>query len=162
MTKNEFKKWLNKYFSQKGFYCKSGHYYKEITNEVMIVFGLQYTNYGGKYCYLECGYCFKSINKYLPYPKYNQLNLNCGRVMTSKGKAIFFETLDEYQKDSLEQTIKERIDDLISIAYLKKDEMIKKIMLDGDRRSWYILGDETAAYFNLSREDFKFHFVLDE
>ena len=29
-------------------------------------------------------------------------------------------------------------------------------------RSWYILGDETEAYFGLTRQDFKYHFTVSD
>ena len=69
MTKVEFLKQCTTFFSRKKFSCRNNHYYKEVSSDVLIVFGIQMSRYGG-YCYLEYGYCFKSINKYLPYPKF--------------------------------------------------------------------------------------------
>ena len=94
MTKNEFLKQLSDFFSDKGFICKKMHFYKKITSEVLIVFGLYASKYG-EYYYLENGFCFKSISKFLPFPKYNQLNLNCGRIMFDKGKALCYKVTEK-------------------------------------------------------------------
>lgn len=158
MTKAEYVRQLTMFFSHKGFSCKNNHYYKEVSSDVIIAFGMQTSRYGG-YCYLEYGYCFKSINKYLPYPKYNQLNLNCGRVMTSMGKAIVYEELDENTMGSLEKAIDEIVDDMINLVDLGRDEMIKFYLSEKSNQSWYVLGEETANYFGLPKEAFLYHFV---
>lgn len=109
MIKKDFVKQLGRFFSEKGFFYKSQHFYKELTDEVMIVFGLQTTAYGGKYCYMEYGYCFKSISKYLPYPKFYELNLRCGRIMTIRGQAIVFEEVDAELLENIQQVVDREI-----------------------------------------------------
>ena len=52
MTKKDFIKQLNPIFSCRGFSYKSNHFYKEVSNDTMVVFGLQKSNYG-EYGYLE-------------------------------------------------------------------------------------------------------------
>ena len=158
MTKVDFVNRLTMFFSNKGFSCRKNHYYKEVSSDVLIVFGMQMSRYGG-YCYLEYGYCFKSIKKYLPYPRFNQLNLNCGRVMTGIGKAIVFEKLDENIMGGLKKTIDEIVDDLINLVGLGRNGMIKYYLSETSNKSWYILGDETADYFGLPKEAFLYHFV---
>ena len=64
----------------------NSHFYKKVADDTVIVFGVQKSSYG-KYCYIEYGHAFSSINRNMPYPKFNQLNLNCGRVMTAVGQA---------------------------------------------------------------------------
>ena len=158
MTKVEFLKQCTTFFSRKKFSCRNNHYYKEVSRDVLIVFGIQMSRYGG-YCYLEYGYCFKSINKYLPYPKFNQLNLNCGRIMTDIGQAIVFERLDENVMGALEKTIDALVDQLINLANLGRNEISKYYLSEASNKSWYILGEETANYFDLPKEVFQYHFV---
>ena len=158
MTKVEFLKQCTTFFSRKKFSCRKNHYYKEVSSDVLIVFGIQMSRYGG-YCYLEYGYCFKSINKYLPYPKFNQLNLNCGRIMTDIGKAIVFERLDENVMGALEKTIDALVDQMINLANLGRNEISKYYLSEASNKSWYILGEETANYFDLPKEVFQYHFV---
>ena len=162
MKKKEFLNQLCRFFSDKGFSCKSNHFYIELTDEVMIVFGLQMTAYGGGYCYMECGYCFKSINKYLPHPKFNQLNLNSGRIMTSHGKAIVFEQVDPEWFENIKQVIEVEIDTMTNLIKLGKNTFIQYYLSGRIKRSWYVLGDTTAAYFGLTRNDLAGHFVVDE
>lgn len=158
MTKVEFLKQCTTFFFRKKFSCRNNHYYKEVSSDVLIVFGIQMSRYGG-YCYLEYGYCFKSINKYLPYPKFNQLNLNCGRIMTDIGQAIVFERLDENVMGALEKTIDALVDQLINLANLGRNEISKYYLSEASNKSWYILGEETANYFDLPKEVFQYHFV---
>lgn len=161
MTKNEFIKQMRHFFSSKGFFCKGRNYYKEITSEVMIVFGTQASIYGG-YCYLEYGYCFKSINKYLPYPKHYQLNLNCGRIMTCNGQAIKYEDVDESFLEDLKERIDTKNNEMMRIVALGRDGLIKYYLSGAHSGSWYILGKETADYFGLPTEAFLYHIVFEE
>lgn len=127
---------------------------------MVIVFGIQTSRYG-EYCYLEYGYCFNSINKNFPYPKFNQLNLNCGRVMTDMGNAIVFGKIDENTMDALEETIDGIISEMDKLVRIGKDGMIKYYLSGEFNQSWYILGDQTADYFGLPKETFQYHFVKD-
>ncbi len=158
MKKVDFVKQLTMFFSSKGFSCRNNHYYKEVTSDILIVFGMHMSCYGG-YCYLEYGYCFNSINKYLPYPKFNQLNLNCGRVMTDMGKAIVFEELDENFMGALRKTIDALVDHLINLADSGLNGISNYYLSETSNKSWYILGDETADYFDLPKKAFLYHFV---
>ena len=47
MEKKDFLKQLRGFFSEKGFSNKGNHYYKALNDETVIVFGLQFTAYGG-------------------------------------------------------------------------------------------------------------------
>lgn len=158
MTKIEFIKQLSSMFAEKGFTCKSKHFYKEISRDVLIVFGIHMSLYG-EYCYLEYGYCFKTINKYLPFPKFNQLNLNCGRIMTNMGKAIIFEEIDEKAFIDIEKAVDTVISSMIKLINMGRSEMIQYYLSGQSNQSWYILGNETANYFGLPKEAFLYHFV---
>lgn len=160
MTKEEFKKQLKQFFSGEGYFCKGSHFYKEVTNDLEVVFGMHYSSYGA-YCYIEYGICFKSINKYLPYPKFYQLNVNCGRIMTSIGKAMVYENINGYIMNDIKTVIKEKMNDLIYIISLGNEGMINYFLHEWPNNSWYILGEETAAYFGLPKEAFKYHFVVE-
>ena len=159
MKRQEFDSKLTSLFAQRGFICKKKTYYKEISNEVTIVFGLQKSSYGAYY-YLEYGFCFGSINQNMPYPKLCQINLNCGRIMTSIGKAIEYEKLPEGFMDELEQHLDEIITEMKYLVNLGKDEFIRYFLSGKGNQSWFILGAETADYFGLSMETFKYHIVL--
>ena len=137
MTKEEFKKQLKQFFSGEGYFCKGSHFYNEY------------------------GICFKSINKYLPYPKFYQLNVNCGRIMTSIGKAMVYENINGYIMNDIKTVIKEKMNDLIYIISLGNEGMINYFLHEWPNNSWYILGEETAAYFGLPKEAFKYHFVVE-
>lgn len=158
MTKVDFIKQVTLFFSRKGFSCRNKHYYKEVSSDVILVFGMQMSHYGG-YCYLEYGFCINSINRHSPWPKFNQLNLNCGRVMTGIGKAIVFEKMDEATMADLLKTIDGIVNDMINLAGLGKDAMIQYFLSGQTNQSWYILGDETVDYFGLPKEAFLYHFV---
>lgn len=143
-----------------GFVRMGKHFYKDICNDLTIVFGLQKSRYG-EYAYLERGYCIKSINQYLPYPKFYQLNLNCGRIMTKNGQAIHFAEVDEHYMEDLIKIIIREYQEMSKRAELEKEQFIAYYLEEAKDLSWYILGDATAAYFGLTRKAFQFHFVND-
>ena len=95
----------------------------------------------------------------MPYPKFNQLTVNCGRIMTDIGKAIVFERLDENVMGALEKTIDALVDQMINLANLGRNEISKYYLSEASNKSWYILGEETANYFDLPKEVFQYHFV---
>ena len=158
MTKTELINKMTVYFSNKGFLCKSNHYYKEVTGEMTIVFGIHFSSYGGC-CYLEYGYSIKSLNNNIPYPRFNELNLNCGRVMTNIGKAIVFENTDEKVFIEITKAIDEIVDKMVDLAKMGRDTMIQHYLSERTNQSWYILGKETADYFGMPVEAFRYHFV---
>lgn len=162
MEKKDFLKQLRGFFSEKGFSNKGNHYYKALNDETVIVFGLQFTAYGGDYCYLDHGYCFNSINRYLPHPKFHQLNMNCGRIMTSQGQAIEYETVDPELLENIKRCIEKEIDVMTKLISLNREALIQYYLSGKHKGSWYILGDASAEYFGLSRNAFAGHFVLDE
>ena len=160
MTKTDFKKQLTSYFSKHSFFYKNNHYYKEVAHDILIVFGIQMSCYGAC-CYLESGYCFKSISKYLPYPKFNQLNLNCGRILTSVGVAMEFEEVNDDIMAELINAIDQRLREMIDLSALGKDEIVNHYLSDSSNHSWYIIGEATANYFGLPKEAFRYHIVLE-
>ena len=160
MTKRDFIRQLTLLFSLEGFSRKGNHFYKEASSDILLVFGVHSSQYGG-YGYLEYGYCLKSISKYLPYPKFNQLNLNCGRIMTEVGKALVYETLDKNTMNSLQKAIHEKIDLMGRLAASGGDRLIGFYLSEEHTESWYILGEKTAEYFRLPKDAFSGHFCED-
>ena len=158
MTKEEFRKQLKQFFSQEGYHCRSSHFYKDISDEIGIALGIQYSS-RPDYCYLEYGMYFKSINKYLPYPKFYQLNINCSRIMTCIGTDIRYDNVDEIVMDDIKRVISEKMNDLINIINLGNEGIINYFLHEWHDKSWYILGEETAAYFGLPKEAFTYHFA---
>lgn len=161
MTKKQFLDEISAFFCENGFLRVKDHFYKDLSGDVMLVFGFQQSSYG-KYGYMEYGYCFKSINRHLPFPRFNQMNLNCGRLMTDRGCAIEYAAIDEGFIRTFEQTLRDKIHELLMLSQLNKEELIRHYLLMESRHSWYILGDETAAYFGLTRRDFMYHFTVSD
>ena len=161
MTKKQFLDEIAASFYDNGFLRVKDHFYKDLSGDVMLVFGFQQSSYG-KYGYIEYGYCFKSINRHLPFPRFNQLNLNCERLMTDRGSAIEYATIDEEFIRTLGQTLRDKIHEMQKLSQLNKEAFIRRYLLMESRHSWYILGDETAAYFGLTRQDFKYHFTVSD
>ena len=161
MNRSDFLKQLRNIFKRAGFTNYKEHFYSRLSFDEMIVFGLQFSSYG-KYCYIEYGYVFESINKHMPYPKFNQLNLNCGRIMTEMGKAIIYENIDSIFMINLERTIMNLIENMTRLISLGKDELIQYYISGASNQSWYIVGRETADYFNLPLDTFNYHFIQDK
>ncbi len=159
MNTAEFKKKLGKVFSIKGFVCKGTHFYKNITDEVMIVFGLQHSTYGAYY-YMEYCYCFRTINQHLPYPKFAELNLRCGRLMTSKGQKIVPEMVNDIELGDIEMRIDSLLQEMESVVDLGKGGFIEYYLTEKRDKSWRVVGMDTVEYFNLPIEAFQYHIEL--
>ena len=161
MTKKQFLDEIAAFFCDNGFLRVKDHFYKDLSGDIMLVFGFQQSSYG-KYGYMEYGYCFKSINQHLPFPRFNQLNLNCGRLMTDRGSAIEYATINEAFIQTFEQTLSDKIHEMQKLSQLNREAFIRHYLLMESRHSWYILGEETAAYFDLTRWDFMYHFTISD
>ena len=161
MTKKQFLDEIAAFFCDNGFLRAKDHFYKDLSGDVMLVFGFQQSSYG-KYGYMEYGYCFKSINRHLPFPRFNQMNLNCGRLMTDRGSAIEYGVIDNEFIRTIEQALRDKIHEMQELSQLDREVFVRHYLLMESRQSWYILGDETAAYFGLTRQDFKYHFTVSD
>ena len=82
--------------------------------------------------------------------------------MTDRGSAIEYATIDEGFIQILEQTLSDKIHEMQALSQLNREAFIRHYLLNESGRSWYILGDETAAYFGLTRQDFKYHFTVSD
>ena len=156
MTKNEVQKHIRAIFKKKGFLCRNTHFYYDTPGDFMIVFGIQSSVYGG-HCYLERGYCIKSINRYSEYPKFYELGLNCGRI----SGPIEYEGFGEEWIRYIENKVDELLPKMLELAGGGKDALIGYYLERKDTTGvldWYVLGDYTAEYFGLTRADVKYHF----
>lgn len=155
-----FKKKTAKMFADLGFQTPGDHFYKSVNDEILIVFGLQKSNYG-EYCYCEFGYCLKQISKYLPYPKYNQLNVNCGRIMIGSESRLNY---SYYEGSELPQNLIMILSDkataAIQIANKGPDEIKEMYFVQRKYTFSYILGADTAFYFGMDPSEFKYHICL--
>ena len=94
MEQKSFLQLCTDVFKINGFYKHNKNYYKEY-DDIMVVFGLQKTTYGGNYFYIEYGFVFKSINSHMPYPKYHEANIRQGRFQFDGKYVIEYNKLDE-------------------------------------------------------------------
>lgn len=147
------KKSLASFFAKSGFIYKSNHFYKDISEEVKAIFGLNASNYG-RYYYLEYGFSFHSLCK-KPYPKYTEMSLYYSRF-----SHIFeYETLNEESLATILEDLEKVITEVTAIGALPKMDLINHFFQSTDNYSWYIFGDDTAEYFGMTRKDFVYHFV---
>ena len=63
---------------------------------------------------------------------------------------------------NLERTIMNLIENMTRLISLGKDELIQYYISGASNQSWYIVGRETADYFNLPLDTFKYHFIQDK
>ncbi len=102
MTKEEFIKVISVQLKKHGFYKKSNHFYLNCENSFVCVIGLDKSNYG-PYYYIEYGFAVSTINPKMPWPKFSELNINCGRWMVNGRKDFVYETISAEQlKDCIE------------------------------------------------------------
>ena len=160
MIKEDFFKQIKTIFSSKGFKTIRKRYYKDLSDEVMIVFGIQMSYYG-PYCYMDYGYCFKSINDYLPYPNMLQINLNCGRILTPRyGQTMEWEQWDESDIGALDDVVRGKIELMKGLVKKGKREFIQHYF--SEEVAWDIIGEKTAEYFGMTKVDFYGHFIVDK
>ena len=157
MTKQGFLKQLDNYLKSKGFSRMKDHFYCEFADDLLLVIGIQQSHYGA-YGYMEYGLAVPSINRSMPYPKFNELNINLGRIMTRRGKQITWEEIDPIFLEDIQKALDERIEDLFALRELDKGSLIRQLK----PKISYILGDHTAACFGMTRKDFQDVIVVSE
>ena len=79
--------------------------------------------------------------------------------MTSFGKDLIYEEIDENAFVEIENAVDVTLNKMIKLINFERNEMIQFFLSGQFNQSWYILGNETARYFGLPKEAFKFHFV---
>ena len=66
MEQKDFVKLCTSIFKKNGLIKHNSSYYRDFDNDIILVFGLQKSAYGGSYYYIEYGFIFKSINNQVP------------------------------------------------------------------------------------------------
>ena len=146
MEHKEFIKLCTSIFKQYGFEKKSSNYYRDFNNDIVVVFGLQKSSYGGHYYYIEYGFIFPTINKYMPYPKYHQANIRQDRIEIDGNCAIEYETVSDiaFQKRLITQ-----LEEIIEIAMSGKNSILNYSIL-GNNRATLIQGYNTLPYLGVN------------
>ena len=153
MTKSEFIATIKKYFKNRNFYVKGTHFYKNLCNDVMLVIGLQKSNYG-EYYYAEYGFCFCPINRHLPYPKFYEANIRCGRLTFHNSTPLDYESMIGF--DFMKELDKQ-IDFIISIGEKGKESIAEYYLNSNARRYMAIIGENTIKYLGISAEGLTIH-----
>ena len=142
-------------FESNGFVRKGKTYYYDNQCGILLVFGLQKSNYGAYY-YMEHGFAFTEINKHLPNPKYNELDINLGRIMPVFGKALCYELMDEEKFGELADTIQQKLDVLLPIVNSGRGRIVEEFFSPTSQKLSYIL-DGVAEYLGIDVERIKEH-----
>ena len=147
MDKKQFVQLCTKIFKQHGFSKHGCNYYKELDNDVLVIFGLQKSNFGDYY-YIEFGYVFKSINRHMPFPAYHEANLRCGRLIVNDTKTIEYFNMIE---DVFENAISLKIHELLENGQKGKQTLVSAY-LSKTQGNAIIVGDATLNYLGIERE----------
>lgn len=153
MEKREFLKFTANIFRENGFYRKGTNFYRECSDDIIVVFSFFKSSYGS-YFYGEYGLVFMTINKHLPYPKYNELDINFGRIMMGFGKAIKYENITEEELNVFSSTIKNYVDRILSIVEKGKKEIVRQCINSSPPLVEYVL-KATPSFLGLSNDLFR-------
>ena len=148
MEQKEFLKLCTSIFKQYGFEKHNSNYYK-IFDDIILVFGLQKSSYGGKYYYLEYGFVFPSINKHMPYPKYHQANIRQGRMSIDGNYAIEYEVI---LSDTFREHLTNLIEKIVKVVIGGKKSIIDYSIL-GKEKATLIIGYDTLPYLGIDKSD---------
>ena len=167
MESRQFVAYLGKLFSKDGFIQKGQRFYRSFDN-FSLVFALQRTAYGGEYFYMEYGFFFPDICPYTPYPKFNELDINCGRVLLPNGgqvkQTLEYKRLD---KDDLafEQALQKYIDRAVCVAEGGIDSIVKTFVLSKDEDLHRCLGyicSRALPFLGITREQVSMSVYFDD
>ena len=141
MQKEEFIKFITAIFKSYGFTKKGNNFYYDFQNEFIGVFGLQ-KSYYGPYYYIEFGFAIKGLNPKMPFPKFDELNLNFGRAMFGDFKAVYYEELNT---ELFKEKLQEKISFLVETGRSGKEEIREKFLKFGS----HVIGQRSAAYLDI-------------
>ena len=148
MEHKVFLKLCTNIFKQYGFEKKSNNYYRTF-DDIMLVFGLQKSAYGGTYYYIEYGFVFQSINKYMPYPKYHQANIRQGRMSIEGNYAIDYDVISEEIFTAHLSCI---LNEVVNICIRGKDAIVG-YSIYGENRATLIQGYDTLPYLEVDKSN---------
>ena len=152
MEKKEFLKYCSEIFKSRNFLSKGQSFYFHGSQEILVVFGITKSSYG-PYFYIEYGFAIRSVNKCLPHPKFNEVDLNCGRIMTPKGKAIRYEELSHDDCQALRTVLNHYIDETIAAVSNGTDYFLNSYVLTYPSPVSYVT-KEMPAYFGVDNNTF--------
>ncbi len=145
MTKAQFLKMTAEIFSLKGFSKKGNNFYFDFDNEFVGTFGLQHSNFGAYY-YIEFGFSIKNLNPKMPTPKFNELNLNFGRVkfgFSDDSSAVLYESVE---KDKYESIIRDKIVWFLELGRSGKNAIARAFSETGK----YAIAPSTIEYMGIA------------
>lgn len=106
MDKNEFLKLCSNVLKDLGFQKKgTTHFYKDLSDDVMIVIGLCHSKYNSQY-WFDGGIVIKSINKHMPYPKFHAVNIRKMDIGIGNQYYLDYLNMDRDQFRILEKSIR--------------------------------------------------------
>ena len=151
MEKKQFIKILKSFFEKKGFVCHKQHFYFDAQNDIVYVVGID-TVPGRDYVYIEQGFCFKSANINMPYPKFDHINiLSDNRLRSSLGSTFRYVEYDEEIMNKILNEIEPSIDKAIDCSQ-SVDKLIKEYVLNGKS---LINGIKTLQYLGIEKGNLK-------
>ena len=101
MTKQEFLALCDQVFQKYGFVKKGKSYYLDLGSDIIGSIHFQYSDYG-KAIYLNCGFSLKNYNECLPYPKYQDTNMDWRISVPGKEKLANKPDSYEYSTEMIE------------------------------------------------------------
>lgn len=150
MEKRVFLNFCAEIFKANGFERKGNTYYYDGQNGILFVFGLQKSRYG-PYYYIEHGFAFKDITKHMPYPRYCELDMNLGRIMTPFGKALCYEKMGESECADLVAAIQLKIDRFCPIVDCGMEQIVSQLVYLKPNEISY-LSNGTAELLGISKD----------
>jgi hypothetical protein len=127
MEKTEFLKLCSNTLKNLGF-RKNGstHFYKDLSDDIMIVIGLCHSKHHSQY-WFDGGIVIKPINKHMPYPKFHAVNIRKMDIGIGNQYYLDYLNMDCEQFRILEKSI-QHADEFYS-ACSDKAAIIENIMI---------------------------------
>ena len=146
MTKELFLKTIGTLLKKYGFIRKGQHYYLNCENDISCVIGLQKSGFGDYY-YMEYGFAIQSLNPKMPYPKFSELNINCGRIMIGQHEAIHYENI-------CDRDLENELNHILPIFIDSGKKGVHSILKNYRDNICYIIGAKTAEYLGVDTKKF--------
>lgn len=149
MEQKAFLQLCTKIFKQYGFdkYKTSHNYSRTFDRDIMLIFGLQKSAYGGNCYYIEYGFVFPSINKYMPYPKYHQANIRQSRLLIDGSCAMEYDKISE---EKFTVNLSNLLEELVNVCIGGKDSIVS-YSIYGEKRATLIQGYDTLPYLGVDK-----------
>ena len=155
MTKQYFLELISKYLKEKNFTKRGNNFYFDFKNDIMLIIGLQKSTYE-EYYYFEYGFVFKKINSFMPYPKFHQANIRCGRINVNGRTTIYYQRVSETDLlNALEKVLNRALSNGQTGI-----ERIKQYYIQSEKRNYMaIVGQKTLEYLGLKGDGLTVHSI---